>query len=158
MLKARAVEPASAFWHSASALCLCKIILVYESYLVLSVLISSPGLKTKHKGESRSRYRLLGSEACRVQRQLHSWDSQVDLAEGLETSESLSSSSPARSGIRSTFCGFFHLGEGPQLHLSSSKGVDVVSVDEDSPPQSPQYEELLEVVTRGVVPCCMSIH
>ncbi len=26
----------------------------------------------------------------------------------------------------------------------------MVSVDEDSPPQSPQYEELLEVVTRGV--------
>ncbi len=34
--------------------------------------------------------------------------------------------------------------------LSSSEEVDVVSVDEDSPPQSPQYEELLEVVTRAV--------
>ncbi len=36
------------------------------------------------------------------------------------------------------------------LHLSSSEEVDVVSIDKDSHPQSPQYEELLKVVTRSV--------
>ncbi len=41
-------------------------------------------------------------------------------------------------------------GEGSPLRLSSSEEVDVVSIDEDLPPQSPQYEELLEVVTRAV--------
>ncbi|KAL0196189.1 hypothetical protein M9458_009761, partial [Cirrhinus mrigala] len=36
------------------------------------------------------------------------------------------------------------------LHLSSSEEVDVETVDEVSAPQFPQYEELLEVVTRAV--------
>lgn len=36
------------------------------------------------------------------------------------------------------------------LTLSSSEEVDMESVDRDSPPHSPQYEEFLEVVTRGV--------
>lgn len=43
------------------------------------------------------------------------------------------------------------LSESPMLSLSSSKEVDILSNEtgdfEDSPPLSPAYEELLEVVT-----------
>ncbi len=51
------------------------------------------------------------------------------------------------SGIGSLFYGLFP--PGSALLLSSSEEVDVESV-EYSAPQSPQYEELLEVVTRVV--------
>lgn len=44
--------------------------------------------------------------------------------------------------------------EGPVLQLSSSSEVDVLSIEpgdlKDSSPQSPIYEELVEVVTRAV--------
>ncbi len=85
---------------------------------------------------------------------LHSWGSQLDLAEGLETGKPLSLSSPARSTARS-------LGSearsavsspqraGPVFHLSPSEEEDVESTG-FSPTLSPQYEELLEVVTRAV--------
>lgn len=36
------------------------------------------------------------------------------------------------------------------LGLSSSKEADVEGMDEDSPPRSPKYEELLEAVTRAI--------
>lgn len=40
------------------------------------------------------------------------------------------------------------------LQLSSSEDLDVVSIDaedfEDSPPHTPAYEELMEVMTRAV--------
>ncbi len=52
-------------------------------------------------------------------------------------------------GIGSLFCGLFPRGAGSALLLSFSKEVDMESV-EYSPPQSPQYEELLEVVARAV--------
>ncbi len=42
-----------------------------------------------------------GPATAEAERQLHSWGSQADLAEGMETGESLSSSSPARSGALS---------------------------------------------------------
>lgn len=46
------------------------------------------------------------------------------------------------------------LSESPMLILSSSEEVDVLSNEagdfEDSPPLSPAYEELLEVVTRAI--------
>ncbi len=79
--------------------------------------------------------------------------SQLDLVEGMETGESLSSSSPARSTARSLGSEARSAvssprGVGSALLLSTSEEVDVESVD--SPPQSPQYEELLEVVTRAV--------
>ncbi len=78
---------------------------------------------------------------------LHSWGSQLDLAEGMQTGESLSSSSPAistaRSGIGSPFCGLFPSGSG--------LGASPIFLRADySPLQSLQYEELLEVVTRSV--------
>ncbi len=73
----------------------------------------------------------------------------------METGESLSSSSPARSsghslGSEARSAVSSPRGRGLTLHLSSSEEVDVVSVDEDSHPQSPQYEELVEVVTHAV--------
>ncbi len=78
---------------------------------------------------------------------LHSWGSQLDLAEGMQTGESLSSSSPAistaSSGIGSPFCGLFPSGSG--------LGASPIFLRADySPLQSLQYEELLEVVTRSV--------
>lgn len=46
------------------------------------------------------------------------------------------------------------LSESTMFMLSSSEGVDIVSIKagdiEDSPPVSPAYEELVEVVTRAV--------
>ncbi|KAI2662377.1 Transposon Ty3-G Gag-Pol polyprotein [Labeo rohita] len=54
-------------------------------------------------------------------------------------------------GIGSPRCGFFPpRGSASTLPISSSEEVDVVSVDEAAAPQFPQYEELLEVVTRAV--------
>ncbi len=72
----------------------------------------------------------------------------------METGKFLSSSLPARSTARSLgsedrSAVSSPRGVGLVLHLSSSKEVDVESV-KYSPPQSPKYEELLEVVTRVV--------
>ncbi len=53
------------------------------------------------------------------------------------------------SGIGSPFCGFFPSEGGLSASLSPSEEEDVESADY-SPIQSPQYEELLEVVTRAV--------
>ncbi len=92
-----------------------------------------------------------GPAEAEAERQLHSWGSQLDLAEGMETGGSLSLSSPARSAARS-------LGSearsavsssqmaGSAFHISPSEEEDVESADY-SPIQSPQYEELLEVIT-----------
>ncbi len=90
-----------------------------------------------------------GPASAEAERWLHSWGSQLDLAEGMETGRSLSLSSPARSTARS-------LGSearsavsspqraGPVFHLSPSEEEDVESTGY-SPTLSPQYEELLEV-------------
>ncbi len=95
-----------------------------------------------------------GPASAEAERWLHSWGSQLDLAEGMETGRPLSLSSPARSTARS-------LGSearsavsspqsaGPVFHLSPSEEEDVESTGY-SPTLSPQYEELLEVVTRAV--------
>lgn len=96
-----------------------------------------------------------GPASAEAERQLHSWGSQVDLTEGMETGESLSPSTSARSGAQSLESEARSAvpstqGEGSTLRLSSSEEVDVESVDRDSPPHSPRYEELLEVVTRAV--------
>ncbi len=92
-----------------------------------------------------------GPASAEAERWQHSWGSQLDLAEGMETGRSLSLSSPARSIARS-------LGSearsavsspqraGPVFHLSPSEEEDVESTGY-SPTLSPQYEELLEVVT-----------
>ncbi|KAL0194819.1 hypothetical protein M9458_008391, partial [Cirrhinus mrigala] len=90
-----------------------------------------------------------------AERQLHSWGSQLDLAEGMETGDPLSPASPTRSAARSQGSETRSAvsspwGTGSMLHLSSSVEVDVETVGEVSAPQFPQYEELLEVVTRAV--------
>ncbi|KAL0187594.1 hypothetical protein M9458_014693, partial [Cirrhinus mrigala] len=72
-----------------------------------------------------------GDFAC-VPRGSGSWGSQVDLLEGMETDDPLSPSSPGRSGIRS----------------QGSEARSAVSYPPGT--ASPQYEELLEVVTRAV--------
>ncbi len=71
----------------------------------------------------------------------------------METGEPLSPSSPARSSGRSLGSEAHSAvssprGAGSKLRLSSSEEVDVESINED--PQSPQYEELVGVVTRAV--------
>ncbi|KAI2654668.1 enzymatic polyprotein [Labeo rohita] len=96
-----------------------------------------------------------GPASAEAERWLHSWGSQPDLLERMETGDPLSPSSPSRSAARSVgsearSAVSFPRGMGSTLHLSSSEEVDVESVDEVSAPQSPQYEELLEVVTCAV--------
>ena len=95
-----------------------------------------------------------GPAFAKTERQLHSWGSQLDLVEGMQTGESLSSSSPARSSVRSLGSEARLGATSPReadaaLRLSASEEVDEESVDE-SPCQSPQYEELLEVITHAV--------
>ncbi len=95
-----------------------------------------------------------GPASAEAERWLHSWGSQLDLAEGLETGKPLSLSSPARSTARSLGSEARSADSSPQragpvFHLSPSEEEDVESTG-FSPTLSPQYEELLEVVTRAV--------
>ncbi len=91
---------------------------------------------------------LFGSGARRV-------GSQLDLMEESETSESLSPSSFIRSGDRSLrsearLADTSPRAAGSAFLLSSSEEVDVGSAEYFSPSLSPQYEDLVEVVTRAV--------
>ncbi len=95
-----------------------------------------------------------GPASAEAERWLHSWGSQLDLAEGLEMGKPLSLSSPARSTARSLGSEARSADSSPQragpvFHLSPSEEEDVESTG-FSPTLSPQYEELLEVVTRAV--------
>ncbi len=95
-----------------------------------------------------------GPASAEAERWLHSWGSQLDLAEGLETGKPLSLSSPARSTARSLGSEARSADSSPQragpvFHLSPSEEEDVESTG-FSPTLSPQYEELLEVVTHAV--------
>ncbi|KAL0155764.1 hypothetical protein M9458_050027, partial [Cirrhinus mrigala] len=96
-----------------------------------------------------------GPASAEAERRLHSWGSQLDLVEGMETGDPLSSASPTRSAARPSGSEARAAVSSPRgsastLPISSSEEVDVVSVDEAAAPQFPQYEELLEVVTRAV--------
>ncbi|XP_053090988.1 uncharacterized protein LOC128318536 [Pangasianodon hypophthalmus] len=106
------------------------------------------------KGAFTSVPRGAGPVSAEAERRLHSWGSQLDLVEGMEMGQPLSSSSPTRYTARSlgseACAASSPRGEGSTRLLSSSEEVDVAGVDEDSPPQFPQYEELFEVVTRAV--------
>ncbi len=68
-----------------------------------------------HEGTFASVPRGAGPAAAEAERRLHSWGSQMDLAEGREMGESLSSSSPARSSGRS-------LGSEARSAVSSPRG------------------------------------
>ncbi|KAL0186202.1 hypothetical protein M9458_017872, partial [Cirrhinus mrigala] len=96
-----------------------------------------------------------GPASAEAGRRLHSWGSQLDLAEGMETGIPLSPASPARSparplGAEARAADSSPRGTGSTLPISSSEEVDVGSVEDVLAPQFPQYEELLEVVTRAV--------
>ncbi len=129
------MQPASAFCHSAKALCVCcPNFLFCESYLVLSVLPlyklhirsififlqkSLEGADCVHcehlpmhslrsrkalfddKGAFTSVSRGAGPAAAEAERHQHSWGSQVDLLERMETGGSLSPSPPIRFSGRS---------------------------------------------------------
>ncbi len=95
-----------------------------------------------------------GPTSAEAERRLHLWGLQLDLAEGMETGVSLSSSSPARSIAHSLGSDAHSAVSSPQragsaLLLSFSEGEDVESADY-SLIQSPQFDELLQVVTRAV--------
>ncbi len=105
------------------------------------------------KGVFASALRSAGPASAEAEWQLHLWGSQLDLAEGMETGRSLSSSSPARSTARSLGSEAHSAVSSPQwagsaFHLSTSEDEDVESADYSS--IQSQYEELLEVVTRAV--------
>ncbi len=100
-----------------------------------------------------------GPAVAEAQRRLQSWGSQIDLSAELEMGTALSLPSPdrfsassqggeARAAVSSALI------EAQTLQLSDPEELDVVSVNardnEDSPPQSRAYEELVEVLTRAV--------
>ncbi len=82
-----------------------------------------------------------------------SWGLKVDLLEGMETGESLSPSHPSDSaavlGDRKPALRYFSPRNGLGASLSSSEEGECDSA-EAPPPQSPQYEDMLEVMTRAV--------
>ncbi|KAI2651174.1 enzymatic polyprotein [Labeo rohita] len=95
-----------------------------------------------------------GPASAEAEWQLHSWGSQLDLLEGMETGEPLSPSSPSRSGACSQGSEARSAVSSPPgtastLRISSSSKVESECVE--VAPHSPQYEELLEVVTRVAV-------
>ncbi|KAI2644258.1 Transposon Ty3-G Gag-Pol polyprotein [Labeo rohita] len=97
-----------------------------------------------------------GPASAEAERRLHSWGSQLDLVEGMETGDPLSPASPTRSAARplgseARAAVSSPRGSASTLPISSSEEVGVVIVDEAAAPQFSQYEELLEVVTRR---CC----
>ncbi|KAI2655577.1 Transposon Ty3-G Gag-Pol polyprotein [Labeo rohita] len=105
------------------------------------------------EGAFKSVPRGSGPASAEAERALHSWGSQLDLLEGMETGVPLSSASPSRSAARSAgsearTAVSSPRGSGSTVRLSSSEGAEVEIVEET--PQSVQYEELLEVVTRAV--------
>ncbi|KAI2666795.1 Transposon Ty3-G Gag-Pol polyprotein [Labeo rohita] len=78
-----------------------------------------------------------GPASAEAERQPHSWGSQLDLLEGMETGEPLSPSSPSRSRARSQ-------GSEARSAVPSTQGTASML------PISSSEEELLEVVTRAV--------
>ncbi len=94
-----------------------------------------------------------GPAAAEAERRLHSWGSQFNLEQEMETGESLSPSTASRSSARSGRArsekkAASSCGAGSMLDQSSFEEEEMESVDEL--PQSVQYEELLEVVTSAV--------
>ncbi len=106
------------------------------------------------EGAFTSVSRSAGPAAAEVERRQHSWGSQEDLLEGMETGKSLSPSPPIRFGGRSPGSEARSAVTSPRgtdsaLLLSSSEEGECESI-EAPPPVSPQYEELLEVMSRAV--------
>ncbi|KAI2663885.1 Transposon Ty3-G Gag-Pol polyprotein [Labeo rohita] len=85
-----------------------------------------------------------GPASAEAGRRLHSWGSQLDLAEGMETDPQ-----PGLWVWKPALRILPPRGTGSTLPISSSEEVDVESVGDVQAPSFPQYEELLEVVTRA---------
>lgn len=97
-----------------------------------------------------------GLASAEVAQHLNSWGLQMELAEEVETAPALSP--PLSAGYRSCvwdtearFVSSSIPSESLMLELSSSEELEVLSIEagdiEDSPPSSPAYEELVEVVS-----------
>ncbi|KAI2657205.1 hypothetical protein H4Q32_021306 [Labeo rohita] len=84
-----------------------------------------------------------GPASAEAERRLHSWGSQLDLLEGMETDPG-----PVLRDWKPALRLLPPQGTASTLRISSS--VEVESECVEVAPQSPQYEELLEVVTRAV--------
>ncbi len=106
-----------------------------------------------HKEDAQARVpRGSGLAAAEAQRMLQSWGSQMDLSAGLGTNTALSLPSPDRSSAsyqvwEARAAVFSAPIEAQTCQLSDSEELDIVSVNardtEDSPPQSPSYEEFI---------------
>ncbi len=111
-----------------------------------------------------------GPAAAEAERRLHSWGSQLDLADDLGTGLSLSQSSVASSVVlepdleaRSPVSS--DPAESMLLGWSSSEEIDVTGVEADTTSQpssssssSPAYGKLLEVMSRSTVPPLRAFH
>ena len=99
-----------------------------------------------------------GPASVEAARRLHSWGSQRDLVDNVETASAPSQRSEASSrsaqGMEARAAASSVPREEPMLELSGSEELDILGIEagecERSPPHSPAYEELLEVVTRAV--------
>lgn len=129
---------------------------VHCERLTLRVLRSRRALF--EEGAAASVPRGSGPAAAEARRRLHSWGSQMDLAEGGETGSALSLPLPARPSVsplvaEARAAVSSPRKEIPALNISSSEELDVEGAgegDEGPPSSSPAYEELLEVVTWAV--------
>ncbi|KAL0151133.1 hypothetical protein M9458_053646 [Cirrhinus mrigala] len=147
------VPPCSRYITSGDTHALCMVCLGVEhcERLPLRTLRSRKALF--EEGAFTSVPRGSGPASAEAERRLHSWGSQLDLLEGMETGDPLSPASPSRSVARSAGTEARSAVSSPRgtsstLRLSSSEEADIESVEET--PQSEQYEEQLEVVTRAV--------
>ncbi len=142
-----------ALWVSRKALYKCN-------KLLFIIIILRSSLAFFHSEGAQARVpQVSGPAVAEAQRRLQSWGSQIDLSAELEMGTALSLPSPdrfsassqggeARAAVSSALI------EAQTLQLSDPEELDVVSVNardnEDSPPQSRAYEELVEVLTRAV--------
>lgn len=100
-----------------------------------------------------------GTAAAKAARRLHSWGLQMELAEEFEMALAFSLTSTASSSAQTRdtearSVASSALSDCLMLGLSSSEELDILSIEAsdlgDSPTQSPQYEELVQIVIRAV--------
>ncbi len=121
------------------------------SYLVLSV-FNEAGQVRAPCGS--------GPASAEAARRLKSWGSQMDLSGGLETAAAHSQSSSGSSDIltprvEARIAASSAREEDPMFELSDSEELDVLSFEAGeiagtSPPHSPAFEELVDVLSRAV--------
>ncbi len=102
----------------------------------------------------------LGPASAEAARRLKSWGSQMDLSGGLETAAAHSQSSSGSSDVltprvEARIAASSAREEDPMFELSDSEELDVLSFEAgeiagSSPPHSPTFEELVDVLSRAV--------